>query len=137
MFKLVAKYEIPRKQYLMSSREFDRSPRRLPLRSIVAGLVLLVIVEAAAIALIRVEKPVDALEYMQLSENVYRIRSFSYDGITPTRDRQPLYPLFLVVFYWSLGLVSKFGELIRNFLNSIPIPYTWLHHLQVPSTVQE
>ena len=93
----------------------------------------LVIVEAAAIALIRVEKPVDALEYMQLSENVYRIRSFSYDGITPTRDRQPLYPLFLVVFYWSLGQHPLIVKIVQALLGLATFLLILKIYLQITS----
>ncbi len=56
----------------------------------------------------------DGKEYLSISGNVYAGNGFAvdgnlfddfrpYNGEKPTRMRQPIYPIFLVIFYWFLG----------------------------------
>ncbi len=55
----------------------------------------------------------DSIEYLELSHSLHTDQSYSvpaclngydnYPGESPSRMRQPLYPLFLLVFYWLAG----------------------------------
>lgn len=96
------------------------------IRSILPGLILLVILQAVAVALIEVEKPVDTLEYRRFAENLYEQGIYSYDGETPSRDRQPLYPMFLVIFYWFPGESELVVKLVQAVLGVITFIFAML-----------
>ncbi|TDI97298.1 MAG: hypothetical protein E2O76_10190, partial [Caldithrix sp.] len=73
----------------------------------------------------------DGKEYLSISRNVYEGNGFAVDADLyddwkphheekPTRMRQPLYPLFLVVFYWFLGeniLIVQIFQIVLNLLS--------------------
>ena len=73
----------------------------------------------------------DGKEYLSISRNVYEGNGFAVDADLyddwkphheekPTRMRQPLYPLFLVVFYWFLGeniLIVQICQIVLNLLS--------------------
>jgi 4-amino-4-deoxy-L-arabinose transferase-like glycosyltransferase len=45
----------------------------------------------------------DALQYMHMAENLYKTGIYTYDGITPSRALQPVYPMMLTLLYWETG----------------------------------
>lgn len=85
----------------------DNARTGLPLRHffrlIWPGLAIVFMIELAAIWFIDVTIEADAGEYVQISGNLAAKGIYSFDGETPTRLRQPVYPLFLYLVYWQLG----------------------------------
>jgi len=73
----------------------------------------------------------DGIEYLSISRNIYEGNGFAVDANLfedfkphheekPTRMRQPLYPLFLVVFYWFLGeniIIVQICQIVLNLLS--------------------
>ncbi len=84
--------------------------------AIIPGLLVLIIIQGLCIAFVRAEHPVDALEYLRFSENLYKHGIYSYDGVVASRDRQPLYPLLLLVFYWALGRSEFVVKIVQFFI---------------------
>ena len=72
------------------------------LKWLLASLLISLCLQGAAIAIL---EPVryDSHEYLALSHNLFWGCRYSYDGVNPTRMRQPLYPLFLAASYWAAG----------------------------------
>ena len=72
----------------------------------------------------------DSREYLSIAESIYHGRGYAiagapfpgfetFQGESPTRMRQPLYPLYLVLFYWCLGkssLAVQISQMILNLL---------------------
>jgi 4-amino-4-deoxy-L-arabinose transferase-like glycosyltransferase len=69
----------------------------------------------------------DSHEYLAISEAVYKDHVYGvpaglngfdqFPGESPTRMRQPLYPLFLVVFYWLPGQKILVVQMVQILLN--------------------
>lgn len=69
----------------------------------------------------------DSHEYLAISEAVYKDHVYGvpaglngfdhFPGESPTRMRQPLYPLFLVVFYWLPGQEIFVVQMVQILLN--------------------
>ena len=69
-----------------------------------------------------VEGP-DPKEYLTLSGNVFHGKGYSLSGLIqredPVRTRQPVYPLFLILFYWLPGGKLLFVQLAQFVLHGL------------------
>lgn len=72
----------------------------------------------------------DSHEYLSISKNIYEKGEYSvinqnfddfnkFAGESPTRMRQPVYPLFLTISYWLFGRSTFLVLIIQFFLNLI------------------
>lgn len=61
----------------------------------------------------------DSKAYFQLSKNLYNDGNYSYDGEQPARIRQPLYPIFLLIFYQLPGQCLAIVIIMQVILNLI------------------
>jgi Dolichyl-phosphate-mannose-protein mannosyltransferase len=57
--------------------------------------------------------------FFDISENIYRQGAYSFDGENPTRMIQPLYTLFVLVFYQLTGQNPIFVIIVHIILNLI------------------
>jgi 4-amino-4-deoxy-L-arabinose transferase-like glycosyltransferase len=72
----------------------------------------------------------DSPEYLSIAKSIYHRQGYAitgapfegfdtFQGESPTRMRQPLYPLYLVLFYWCLGksaLAVQVSQIVLNLL---------------------
>jgi len=70
----------------------------------------------------------DSQEYLSIAESIFHGRGYAiagapfegfdtFHGESPTRMRQPIYPLYLVLFYWCLGKSASAVQISQVFLN--------------------
>ncbi|MBU1319282.1 MAG: glycosyltransferase family 39 protein [candidate division Zixibacteria bacterium] len=88
--------------------------------ALLVGLLLVLLIEVCGIVLIDDTLRGDALQYMRIAENLDLTGIYSYDGVTPSRALQPIYPLFLTVMYWSLGehfMVVRMAQAILGLIS--------------------
>jgi len=86
------------------------------------GIVIVALIEIIAISSASDDIKGDAVQYLQIAENLYEHQSYSMDGETPTRALQPVYPIFLSVFYWMLGeslLIVRVVQAILGLLSFV------------------
>jgi len=67
-----------------------------------AKYIILILIMTILAAILEPLAP-DSEWYLTIAKNLYEKGIYSYDGLSPTRIRQPLYPLFLVLFYFLPG----------------------------------
>jgi 4-amino-4-deoxy-L-arabinose transferase-like glycosyltransferase len=63
----------------------------------------------------------DADEYLSIARNVEHLKFYSFDGITPTRMRQPLYPFFLATVQSLFGPSVLYVQLAQVSINILTI----------------
>lgn len=86
---------------------------------VLPGLILVIVIQSYAIAFFDVPISGDSIEYLQLGKNLHDKGLYSFDSINPTRMRQPVYPVFLSLTYYSLGESYLLVKLIHALANIV------------------
>ena len=61
----------------------------------------------------------DSYTYHSIAQNLISGRGYSFDGITPTRDRTPTYPVFLAMIYLVFGPSATAILISQAFLGAL------------------
>ncbi len=87
--------------------------------SILPGLLIVIVIQSLAISFFDVPIYGDSEEYMLLGRNLHESGHFSFDGVSPSRMRQPVYPAFLSLTYFALGQSFLIVKLFQALLGLI------------------
>ena len=94
------------------------------------SLGIALVIQIVGVAVLDPIDPYDSKEYLSISGSLFNGKGYavtgtsfkgfeSFQGETPTRMRQPGYPLYLILFYWLLGentLALQFSQIVLNTL---------------------
>jgi 4-amino-4-deoxy-L-arabinose transferase-like glycosyltransferase len=67
----------------------------------------------------------DSLEYSRHAMSLLRRGVYSFDGVTPDRMRQPVYPLFLAGVYAVFGVQNHPVYLLQALINTATVCLVW------------
>ncbi|MGB5105806.1 MAG: hypothetical protein WBP29_14515 [Candidatus Zixiibacteriota bacterium] len=91
---------------------------------ILPGLIVVIVIQSLAISFVNVPIYGDSEEYMLLGKNIHDRGLYSFDGTNPSRMRQPVYPTFLCLTYYSMGESFLVVKLIQAFAGLLTFLFT-------------
>lgn len=119
----------------MTSETMFEAPRKIEtgtIRWFLLSLVLALAIQILGISFLNPIGEYDATEYLKIAESIFKGKGFeisgvsfedfeTFEGESPTRMRQPLYPLYLAATYWLPGASTISTQVSQVLLNALTL----------------